>query len=82
MRNLLDETRVARGEILRAVVEMQRGAAASTRRVAMLPAGSAALVEQGDLVAPAGQPLAAAQPGHTGTDDRDLHRAARVRHRP
>ena len=46
------------------------------------PAGAAALVEQPDLVPQPGEPLAAAHPGHTGTDDRDPHRAARVRHRP
>ena len=82
VRNLVDEARFARGEILRAVVEMQRGAAVFHAPSRHPPAGSAALVEQPDLVPQPGEPLAAAHPGHTGTDDRDPHRAARVRHRP
>ena len=81
-RNLFDETRIARGEILRAVIEAQHGAVRFHAARGHASAGAAALVEQGDVVAESGQPRGAAEAGHAGADDRNLHRPVRLRHRP
>ena len=65
-----------------AVIEAQHGAVRFNAARGHASAGAAALVEQGDVVAESGQPRGAAETGHAGADDRNLHRPVRLRHRP